>query len=373
MRHRSPGRRSRAALIVASLVLSGSLAATEGASARQAAKPPVADATQPVVQPVAPKPGDEVVLVTVNDKKITKGDLIALLSQYSSVNARPEDLYQALADSAITRELLKQFLDAQGVTVSEPEIDTELARIAKELKDTQRGDLNTLLADSGLTPEQYREQLRLNLRWPKYMKAQASDQALRDYFQNNIDLFTGAQIKARHILIEVAPDASEEVREAAKKKLLEIKQEIADGKLTFADAANKYSQDESNVETPDGGNLDYFARRNQYIDSFCDAAFQLTPNQVSDPVETEYGYHLILVTDRIKGQDVAYEQIKEQARQIFGIELQEKAIAAQRKASKMTVQPMPADFFPKAENPTLPVAPANTPTPASGKVAAPGS
>jgi peptidyl-prolyl cis-trans isomerase C len=257
----------------------------------------------------------------------------------------------------VNRALLAKFLDAQSVAVGEPEIDAELDKIRKDLKERQQGDLASFLTQMQVSPETFREQLRLGLRWTKYLASQGSDQALRDYFQKKYDLFAGTQVKASHILIKVPTDASEDARQAARQKLLDIKKEIADGKIAFAEAANKYSEDDSNRTTPDGGNLDYFALRGNLIDSFCDAAFALKPNEVSDPVETELGYHLILVTDRAKGQEVKYEDIKANVEQIFGSELQSKVVEDTRKASKITLQPMPADFFPKA--------PATTPAPAS--------
>jgi peptidyl-prolyl cis-trans isomerase C len=79
------------------------------------------------------------------------------------------------------------------------------------------------------------------------------------------------------------------------------------------------------------------------------------------------------VTDRAKGQDVTYDQLKPNVEQAFGSELQGKVVEEARKAAKITVKPMPADFFPKAANPTAPVqrtAP-TTNTPASGKDPAP--
>ncbi len=66
------------------------------------------------------------------------------------------------------------------------------------------------------------------------------------------------QVKASHIFLGVPPDATSDAKEAAKKKLAAIKAEIDSGKISFADAANKYSEDDANKGSPNGGDLGYF-------------------------------------------------------------------------------------------------------------------
>src|SRR5205807_1467219 len=129
----------------------------------------------------------------------------------------------------------------------------------------------------------------------------ATPAELRSYFQKNKELFDGTLVCARHILLEVDPKAPADKKEDVKRRLLSIKKEIESGQIGFADAANKYSEDAGNKETPNGGDLGCFPRRGQFIDSFVAAAFATKPGTISDPVETEYGYHLIQVTERRPG------------------------------------------------------------------------
>src|SRR5262249_52179225 len=152
--------------------------------------------------------------------------------------------------------------------------------------------------EMGLTPEEYRNRIAQRLQWRAFITNKMTDAELKAYVARNPDLFSGTQVRASHILLKVDPKAPTAEKEAVRQKLLAIKQEIESGKISFADAANKYSEDDGNVETKSGGDLGFFARRGQFIEPFTAAAFALKDKKgaVSDPIETEYGYHLIQVT-----------------------------------------------------------------------------
>ncbi|MBI1389102.1 MAG: hypothetical protein GC154_11705 [bacterium] len=121
---------------------------------------------------------------------------------------------------------------------------------------------------------------------------EVTPEAIKQYYEDNISRYEhGEQAKASHILLRVTPGADEE---AVKQKALDIKKEI-EGGLSFANAAMTYSEDPSAVRNK--GDLGYFSK-GQMVPPFEEAAFSLPLGQVSDPVKTQFGYHLILVEDR---------------------------------------------------------------------------
>ncbi|MGC9329748.1 MAG: peptidylprolyl isomerase, partial [Candidatus Hinthialibacter sp.] len=121
-----------------------------------------------------------------------------------------------------------------------------------------------------------------------------TDEEIQEYYDKNIQNFTHEeQAKASHILLKVTPGIDEQGEEAVKNRLLEIKKEI-EGGLSFADAAKKYSEGPSAER---GGDLGFFGR-GRMVPPFEEAAFELPLGQVSDPVKTEFGYHLIRVEER---------------------------------------------------------------------------
>ena len=129
---------------------------------------------------------------------------------------------------------------------------------------------------------------------------------------------------------------------------MDLKQKLDANELEFAVAADKFSEDPSNQEAPDGGNIGYFKRRGEVVEPFAEAAFTMEVGEVSDPIETDYGYHLIKVTDRRAGQEVTFEQALNVVMAAFGEELQEKIIEQARESAKINIKPMPEGFFPEA-------------------------
>ena len=137
-----------------------------------------------------------------------------------------------------------------------------------------------------------------------------------------------------------------------------IKKEIEGGTISFAAAANKYSEDPANAGGA-GGDLDYFSLNTGLVEEFTDVAFKLKKGMISDPVETPFGFHLIQVTDRKEGKDPDFEQNKPYIMSRYATDLQKQVVTAEKKAAKIDIKPMPKDLFP-------PDAPAAPTTPAGG-------
>ncbi|MBU4312388.1 MAG: peptidylprolyl isomerase, partial [Candidatus Omnitrophica bacterium] len=113
------------------------------------------------------------------------------------------------------------------------------------------------------------------------------------------------QVGASHILIRVAPDAGEEGKDSAKAQIDGIRQRALAGE-DFAELAKENSQDGS---APNGGDLGYFGR-GAMVKPFEDAAFSLEVGQISEVVETQFGYHIIKVTDKQSAKTLTYEEVE---------------------------------------------------------------
>lgn len=101
--------------------------------------------------------------------------------------------------------------------------------------------------------------------------------AFANYFNPNLDVH---EVRASHILVKTRPEA------------VKIKKEIESGKISFEDAAREYSLCPSGQN---GGDLGYFNRK-QMVQQFSDTAFDLKVGQISDPVGTKFGWHIIKTT-----------------------------------------------------------------------------
>ncbi|MCD6270011.1 MAG: SurA N-terminal domain-containing protein [Deltaproteobacteria bacterium] len=138
-------------------------------------------------------------------------------------------------------------------------------------------------------------------------KAEVTDAQVTDFYEKNIERFkVKEQIKARHILIKIAPDASAEETEKARGEILEILKKVKSGS-DFAELAKKFSQGPSNSM---GGDLGWFGHGSM-VKAFEDAAFALKPGEVSEPVRTRFGFHLIKIEEYKPARTKKLAEVKE--------------------------------------------------------------
>ncbi len=277
---------------------------------------------------------------------MTRGELIEILSRYPISFDDRETAYRQGIDNLVNTKLLLMFLSRQRIAVPAEKVDEELERLKQKLK-SEGQDLATALLQSNKSMDDVRKTIEERTRWQEFIRTKATDAELRRYVANHRDLFRGTQVRASHILISVEPTASETDKQKARQKLASIKKEIEGGTLTFAAAANKYSEDPANTGGA-GGDLDYFSLNSGMVEEFTDVAFKLRKGMISDPVETPFGFHLIQVTDRKEGKEPDFEQNKPYIFNQFAADLQKEIVTAQRKGAKIDIKPMPKDLFPPA-------------------------
>jgi peptidyl-prolyl cis-trans isomerase C len=305
------------------------------------------------------KAGDDEVLATITagnaTEKVTKGEVRTFTSRYTfGPDDTPDSIYRITLDTLINTKLLSMFLARQPITVTPDKVDEQIEQLKQQLK-SEGQDLPTAILQNKISMDDIRKEYESRLRWDQYWKSRATEATLRKYADDNRDLFSGTQWRASHILIKVDPDASEAEKQKAKQKLANIKKEIEAGTITFAAAANKYSEDPANSGGA-GGDLDYFTLGTGLVEEFTNVAFRLKKGTISDPVETPFGFHLIQVTDRKEGKPVDFEQNKPYIMREYATVLQKNVVMAERKAAKTDIKPMPKDLFPTQAAPAAPAA-----------------
>ena len=146
---------------------------------------------------------------------------------------------------------------------------------------------------------------------------------LKTYYEQNVQRLSGKEERrASHILIASPKSAPEADRQKAKAKASELVALVKKAPDTFADVARKNSQDPGSA--PSGGDLDFFAR-DAMVKPFSDAAFAMKKGDVSDVVESEFGYHIIKLTDIKAPKQRTFEEMKPE------LELEIKKQQAQKK------------------------------------------
>lgn len=294
---------------------------------------------------------DDPVLATVNGRPIAKSQIAKVMGQIDvGPDGTAKEAYDVATDLLVNTELLLQFLNdpKNGVTISPGEIDKEMTNLDAELKEKGESDLATYMAKNSITPEALKEQLQRAKLWEKYCTGQGTEPVLKAFVEKNKDFFNGATVRARHILLKTTPEMTTEQKEGVKAKLLEIKKQIDGGQLDFVAAANKFSEDEGNIEAKTGGDLGTFRRRGDLVEEFAAAAFGLKPGIVSDPVETAFGYHLILVSEHNPGTPIDFEKQKQFIFSQYELDLRERLLTEAKKGAKIEIKPMPEDLIPEA-------------------------
>ena len=169
-------------------------------------------------------------------------------------------------------------------------------------------------------------------------KVKITDEEVKEYYEKNKDKFKEPeQVKARHILIKVDSNADEKKWKEAEEKAKQIKERIEKGE-DFAKLAKEFSDDPGTKNR--GGELGFFAK-GRMVPEFEAAAFALKPGEVSDPVKTAFGYHIIQTLEKKSAKQKEFNQVKEQIRQMLKREkerkLMDKMIAELKKEHKVTI------------------------------------
>lgn len=243
------------------------------------------------------------VLVRVEGRPITEADLQLLMTvrqvPEDQRSGRREELLQELID----RELIRTFLQGRKVEVSPELLDAQVRRVLDMLR-RDGGDPQEILDRLGLTEQELREQIALPLTWEKYVRQITTPQRVREFFEQHQPQFDGTRVRVSQIFLKVPEGAD---ARAATEKLAALRQQIEAGKLTFAEAARAESQSPSGQEGGDVGYVTYGGGR--LPATLAEAAFSLKEGEISPPVRTPFGVHLLTVTDRKPG-DLSLEDAR---------------------------------------------------------------
>lgn len=227
------------------------------------------------------------VVAKVNGISITESELNKLLVQQGGANA---------LETLIQQSIIKQEAEKQNIQVSDADIDKELSALKDSLGSEEA--FNQALETNGVTLDALKENVITNIEIKRILEARSpiSDEAIQQYYDaNKASLAEPEQVKASHILVSTEELANE------------IKAKLAAGE-DFAELAKQYSTDEKSKES--GGELGYF-KKGDIVQEFADVAFSLEVGKISDPVKTDYGYHLIKVEDKKGAEEVTLEESKD--------------------------------------------------------------
>jgi foldase protein PrsA len=221
----------------------------------------------------------------VNGQRITRREFVTRLEQVTGE--------QVLSD-LINEQLIGQAAKKAKVTVTSAEVEAEMEKLREQIGPS----FDSVLAQYGMTVEDLRKNMELNLLVYKVSTKDitVSEDALKAHFEENkSDYDQPEMVKASHILVDT------------EEKAKEIQKKLAEG-ADFAELARSESTDP--MSAAEGGDLGFFAR-GRMVPEFEKVAFSMSPGQTSGPVKSEYGYHIIRVTDRKDAHEATFEEVKD--------------------------------------------------------------
>lgn len=233
--------------------------------------------------------GSNVAIATVNGEKITKEEVYQKLAAQSG---------KALVDSMIEEKLINQEAKKANVKAAPDEVKAEVDKIKTRFGSEM--EYQAALAQAGMTPEELAERVGTQVLMKKILapkvQDKVTDEKAREYFdKNKAEFEKPAQVKASHILVKTEDEAKA------------ILAEIKNGG-DFAALAKAKSTDPSGQN---GGDLGFFSAGDM-VKPFSDAAFAMNVGQVSDIVQSDFGFHIIKVTDKKAAVEAKFEEHKAQ-------------------------------------------------------------
>jgi peptidyl-prolyl cis-trans isomerase C len=286
------------------------------------------------------------ILAKVNGEAVTKGDFDRLVKNMELGNGpipadRRDEILRGALDQLITYTVLVQEAKSRNITVTDAEVDARLKQMRGQFP--TEAEFKKAVEARGMSLEQMTSDTRHNLEISKMVEAEVAqagavtDADAQDFYGKNPDKFKqGEAVRASHILIMVDQKADDATRKKAKEKIDGILKQARGGE-DFAKLAKEHSQDGS---ASAGGDLNFFTK-GQMVPQFDQAAFAMKPGQISDVVETQFGYHIIKVTDRREPGAVPFEQVRDRISQFLaGQKKQDRAnafIEAAKKKAKIEV------------------------------------
>ncbi len=217
-----------------------------------------------------------------------------------------------ILEDLINRELLYQECKKMDIRIDEESITKQKDKIRSRFPKEE--DYKSWLSKMNFSEEEIISQIREGMSLEQLTqkkfadKIQTSDEETKAYYDSHRESFKKPeQVKAQHILIKVDPNADESAKAEARTKIEAIGKKLKQG-AAFATLAEENSQCPSNKN---GGDLGYITR-GKTVKPFEEAVFALKPEEVSDVVETRFGYHLIKAIDKTTESTVSYEEVNKE-------------------------------------------------------------
>ena len=260
--------------------------------------------------------GKGAVVVKVNGKAITESEVATEAQRLASAMGGQGDPQQMPAirrqavEVTINRMLLEQAIASENVKVPKEQVVARMEEMKKSFPSEQA--FNERLAAMGVSLQEFDREIEVGLGFEALFAKHGgnppppSEAEMRSFYDSNVQSFKQPErVTASHILVAVGQGDTDAQKAEKRAKAAKIRSELVGG-ADFAQEATQYSDCPSKQQ---GGNLGTFSR-DKMVPEFANAAFALKVGDLSDVVETQFGYHIIKVTAHEQSRDIPFEESK---------------------------------------------------------------
>jgi len=308
---------------------------------------------------------DAKLVAKVGDRSITEEDLQKEMDAQAAqfgvnkaalTNDRKERYRKVILNRMVDLQLIMDAGKEYKIQVGDAEIQGEIENIKKRFPDPK--NFETVLAQRNITLKDVEDKIREGLMVRKVMDqvtthtAGLSDAEIEKYYKDNPERFKrDDEARASHILIKVDKGATAEDKDKARKRIQDIREQIVKG-ADFAKLAAENSDCPSGKSS--GGDLDWFGK-GVMDPTFEKAAFALKPGEMSEIIETQFGFHIIKLTDKREAGTVSLAEVKGDLKEELGQKAREEKFSdwlkKQRDAKAVFTNPADKEFPEQEQKP----------------------
>ena len=257
------------------------------------------------------------IIAKVNGKPIYAAELQRAKSAYQSGQPKqqipPEkqkEFDQQALDQLVSAELLYQAGQKLEIKDLDKQVEEKISQGKKRFPTEQ--DFEKKIKELGMTENDLRDYTRRDIVISNYVqqnfasKITVSEEDSKKFYDQNSDKFKQPEsVRASHILVGVDAKATDEDKKKAREKIESVRRALAGG----ADFSKMAKENSTCPSSQQGGDLGYFGK-GQMVPAFEQIAFSLKPNEISDVVETQFGYHIIKLVDKKDASSVPFKDAK---------------------------------------------------------------
>jgi peptidyl-prolyl cis-trans isomerase C len=268
--------------------------------------------------------GEGAVAAKVNGRAIRESEVAQEMGQITSMMRQqgmpvPSDpsgmqqVRQNAIDNLIDKQLILEQVDKEKLAPTDADVTAEIEQMKKQYPD--EAAFQQRLQGLGLTEQDLRDEIHFNLAMRRLadkhqdiIPPPSVEEAQKFYDENKERFIEPESVRASHILIRANPTDPDTAKSAARGRADAALAEVKGGR-DFGAVATEKSEDPGSA--PNGGDVGFFPR-GRMVGPFEEAAFSLGVGDVSPVIETQFGYHIIKVTDKKAGREVPFPEVQEQ-------------------------------------------------------------